>query len=95
VLVVAASDAVVAVGGGAGTLTEMAMAWQLRRIIVGLLLDGWSGRLAGSPLDAQRSDVVLAASDAEEAIQQLRQSLTVGWCVIARGIARSANLVER
>ena len=33
-LLVAQADAVVAVGGGAGTLSEMAMAWMLRRLLV-------------------------------------------------------------
>jgi uncharacterized protein (TIGR00725 family) len=40
VLVVATADAVVAIGGGAGTLSEMALAWQLGRPLVGLLVEG-------------------------------------------------------
>lgn len=44
--VIAQSDAVVAIGGGAGTLSEMAFAWIHYRLIVALRVDGWSGRLA-------------------------------------------------
>lgn len=68
VLVVASADAVVAVGGGSGTLTEMAMAWQLGKIVVGVDADGWSARLAGTALDDKRPDTVLAARDAAEAV---------------------------
>ncbi len=42
-IIVANSDAVVAVGGGSGTLSEIAFAWQLRRLVVGMRCQGWSG----------------------------------------------------
>lgn len=48
---VANADAVIAIGGGAGTLSEIAFAWTLRRLIVALELPGWAEKLAGSPLD--------------------------------------------
>lgn len=50
-LLVARSDAVVAVGGGAGTLSEVAFAWMHKRLVVALAIDGWSGQLAGRKLD--------------------------------------------
>lgn len=71
VLVVASADAVVAVGGGSGTLTEMAMAWQLGKVVIGIAVDGWSARLAGTALDDKRADTVLAARDAAEAVALL------------------------
>ena len=52
-LVVANSDAVVALGGGAGTLSEMAFAWALKRLILAYRVDGWSGKLAGSRIDSR------------------------------------------
>jgi uncharacterized protein (TIGR00725 family) len=75
VLIVSMADAVIAVGGGAGTLTEMAMAWQLGRIVIGLELDGWSGKLAGQPIDGQRSGVVIAARDPVDAVEKLQAAL--------------------
>lgn len=75
VLVVSCADAVVAVGGGAGTLTEMAMAWQLAKPIIGLRGEGWSGKLAGTAIDDRRSGTVLAAADAAEALALLAQAL--------------------
>jgi uncharacterized protein (TIGR00725 family) len=50
-MVVAHADAVVAVGGGAGTLSEIAFAWMYGRLVVGFRGPGWSGRLAGERLD--------------------------------------------
>ena len=50
-LVVANSDVVVAIGGGAGTLSEMAFAWMRRRPVIALGTDGWSAELADRALD--------------------------------------------
>ena len=78
---VAHADAVVAVGGGAGTLSEMALAWQLRRLVIALEGLGWAGRLAGEPLDERQrypdipDDCVRAARDAEHAVALLEQWL--------------------
>lgn len=67
-LVVNSADAVVAIGGGAGTLSELAMAWQLgKRIICITGLGGWSGRLAGVCID-QRSAVPLASAATVEEV---------------------------
>lgn len=69
VLVVAAADVVLAIGGGAGTLSEMAIAWQLGKPIVSLeTVDGWGARLAGEPLDHRHPRPVAAARTPSEAI---------------------------
>ncbi|MDB3935677.1 TIGR00725 family protein [Granulosicoccus sp.] len=72
--VVAQSDAVIAIGGGAGTLSEMAFAWIHRRLIVGLRVDGWSGQLADQCIDNRTryrdidDDKVFGADGAAEAV---------------------------
>ena len=69
ILVVRAADAVILVGGGAGTLSEAAFAWQLGKPVVALRgSGGWAARLAGSAIDDRREDRVLAADTAEEAV---------------------------
>jgi len=68
-LVVGMADVVVAVGGGAGTLTEMAMAWQLDKPLIGLEVDGWSKELAGRTIDGRSRPPVHAAADAEAAVE--------------------------
>ncbi len=71
---VARADAVVAVGGGAGTLSEIALAWVLRRLVVALVAEGWSGKLAGTPVDLRPrfpdmpDDRVFAAATPAEAV---------------------------
>jgi len=73
--IVARADAVVAVGGGAGTLSELAFAWIHGRPIVALELPGWSHELAGRKLDARtrpgapEDDRVFAAANPAEALR--------------------------
>lgn len=73
VLVVAAGDVVVALGGGAGTLSEMALAWQLGRPILTLGAEGWAGRLSGESLDARGSMPVYGCVTAEEVVSRCRE----------------------
>ena len=79
--VVAHSQAVIAIGGGAGTLSEIAAAWILGRLVVALRLPGWSGRLADHPLDHRirypqiPDDRVYGADTAAEAVELVRDLL--------------------
>ncbi len=75
--IVAHAPAVVGVGGRAGTLSELALAWQLGRLVVALSVEGWSGRLAGARLDdrvrvpAAEDDRVFAASSEHDVLSLL------------------------
>ena len=59
------ADIVVAVGGAAGTLAEMALAWQFKKPIALLVSEGSSGRLAGQKLDSRREDELAHFHDIE------------------------------
>jgi uncharacterized protein (TIGR00725 family) len=80
-MVVANSDAVVAIGGGAGTLSEIAYAWALKRLILAYRVDGWSGKLAGTRIDSRvrypkvSNDQVYPVDTADEVISYLRNLL--------------------
>lgn len=50
-IVVATADVVLIVGGRAGTLSEIALAWQLGRPLIAVDTPGWGHDLAGSQLD--------------------------------------------
>ena len=50
-MIVGHADAVVAIGGGAGTMSELATAWMLKRLILAFNVEGWSGRLADTRID--------------------------------------------
>lgn len=68
-ILVAMADIVIAVGGGAGTLSEIALAWQHNKPIIAMdVNEGWSSRLAGVSLDQRRDDVVHTAKTAKEAV---------------------------
>lgn len=49
--IVAHGEAVVAIGGGAGTLSEMALAWAFDRPVIAYRTAGWSGELADRRID--------------------------------------------
>jgi uncharacterized protein (TIGR00725 family) len=85
VVLVSMADAVVAVGGGAGTLSEIALAWQHQKLVVGLDLgEGWSAKMAGEVLDARREDRIHRATTAAEVIVLLARHLP-GWSLESRG----------
>ncbi len=73
--IVAHSDAVIAVGGGAGTMSEICLAWVHKRLIVALRVDGWSGRIADQRVDerirypSEPDDRVFGADSAVTAVQ--------------------------
>jgi len=50
-IIIANSDAVIAIGGGSGTLSEISIAWALDRLILAYEVDGWSGKIAGQRID--------------------------------------------
>lgn len=76
VVLVAMADVVVAVGGGAGTLSEIALAWQHGKPIVALAQgEGWAAILAGQAVDGRRRDVVHAATSAAEVVAEVNRLL--------------------
>lgn len=91
---VGGADAMIAIGGGAGTLSEIAFGWMLKRPIVALELGGWGERLRGVALDARRAGdaaeggVVLAADSASDAVEI---ALERG----KRAVARHRGVVRR
>jgi uncharacterized protein (TIGR00725 family) len=80
-LLVAHAEAVVAIGGGAGTLSELAFAWIHRRLVIAFHGAGWSGRLAGTRIDervrfpAIRDDRVFGVDTPEQVVAVLTERL--------------------
>lgn len=78
--IVAGASAVIAVGGGAGTLSEISFAWTFRRLIIAYdCVDGWSAKVAGTKLDNKFrypfDDKIYAAHTPDEAIKILLEKL--------------------
>ena len=80
-VITANSDAVIAIGGGAGTLSEIAFAWSLKRLIICIRAEGWSGDLAGRRIDSRvrypdiKEDQCFPADNEEEVISLLLKYL--------------------
>jgi uncharacterized protein (TIGR00725 family) len=69
ILVVSTSDIVVAIEGGAGTLSEIAIAWQLQKPIIALSTSGgWSKKLAGKKIDQRRRTGIRDARTVREVL---------------------------
>ncbi len=68
-LVAKASDAIIAIDGSAGTLSEIAIAWFSDIVVVALKNSGgWATKLADTKIDHRRKDKVFAAETAKEAV---------------------------
>ncbi len=80
-LIISNSDAVIAIGGGAGTLSEIAMGWAMKRLIIAYEVDGWSGKLANSRIDPRiryeniEDDKVYGVKSEDEVIEILSRLL--------------------
>lgn len=65
-----AADAVIALAGGVGTLSEMCLAYIYRKPIIALVgHGGWSEKLAGSYIDEKKLVKIIPAHSAEEAVE--------------------------
>jgi uncharacterized protein (TIGR00725 family) len=79
--IVAHADAVIAIGGGAGTMSEICLAWIYKRLIVALRVEGWSGQIADQRVDervrypSEPLDRVLGASSAGEAVSMIVEGI--------------------
>ena len=74
---VANSEVVVAIGGGAGTLSEIAFAWQFKRPIIAIGKEGWANRLAGESIDQRQEYSILdcTSSSIEEIVSQISNQI--------------------
>ncbi len=69
------ADALIIIGGNAGTLNEISLAWQLNKLIIVLGDFGWGAKLANTTLDARRKDKIFKAKTPSEAIAILAKNL--------------------
>lgn len=71
-----AGDVVIAIGGRAGTLSEIAYAWMFGKPLLAVTgFGGWSEKLAGEKIDDRRDDLVVPVADIAEVETGLLRAL--------------------
>ena len=76
-MLISLANAVIAVGGGSGTLNEISAAWQMNKLLIGLKADGWSEKLCGKALDKRRNDIIFCANSAKKAIEIINEKIII------------------
>jgi len=77
-LVARTGDACISIAGGAGTLSEIAFAWQIGKPIAAMSSTrGWSTEMAGKHLDHRRDEPVKELVDIDSAEVWLREVLNL------------------
>jgi len=72
IVVVLAGDICVAIGGKAGTLSEMCFAWIYEKPIIAMTnIEGWSSKIAAQKIDNRREDIIHDAKSPEEVLKKL------------------------
>ena len=73
-------DAIIIISGGSGTLTEIAIAYQMNIPVVVLTgTGGWADKLAGQYLDERKRLKIEAVSTPEEAINRVLELVNQRW----------------
>lgn len=73
IILINSSDIIISAGGGAGTLSEIAFAWQKKKkVLCVATFDGWARQLAGINLDNRNKDLLIPVNSIEEINSQLK-----------------------
>lgn len=74
-IVATSADGIIVVGGGVGTLLELCVGYMLKKTIVTIPSTGGTAEIySGKYLDERKRILILAASDAESAVQLIVNS---------------------
>lgn len=66
-MIVLSSDVLIALGGGAGTLSELSFAWQYgKKVYCYQGIEGWSKELAGKDLDNRKQNLFIGFHNLKE-----------------------------
>ncbi len=74
IVVILTGDICLAIGGKAGTLSEISFAWIYNKPIVALSsVNGWSSKIANQKIDDRRNDIIYGVSTPEEVINKINE----------------------
>ncbi len=72
IIIVNSSDIIIAVGGGAGTLSELAFAWQKKKKVLCVSsFEGWAKELSGKKLDNRHEEFFIPVRNIDDILLHL------------------------
>ncbi|MDP3446212.1 MAG: TIGR00725 family protein [Ignavibacteria bacterium] len=72
IIIVNSSDIIIAAGGGAGTLSELAFAWQKKKKVLCIsAFNGWAKELGGRQLDKRYEGLFIPVKGIDEILSHL------------------------
>lgn len=75
--IVSMSDGIIAIGGGAGSLQEIAIAYRIKKPLIAIKgVNGWSDKVAGTYLDERKSMKIESAKTPKSAFDKLLKMIT-------------------
>lgn len=76
-IIINTANILIAVGGGAGTLSEIAFAWQKnKKVLCVKEFGGWSEQLAGKDLDNRKTNMLIPVNEIDDIIEILRNNFS-------------------
>lgn len=76
ILLVNTSDLLIALGGGAGTLSEITYAWQTgKTVLCCTQFSGWAAELADRALDERMEDLLIGVGSLEQIREELKKRI--------------------
>ncbi len=73
-VIINTADVLVAIGGGAGTLSEIAFAWQAnKKVLCVSRFQGWAKKMAGVNLDTRNKNMNIDVDSIDEIIENIRE----------------------
>ena len=74
IVIINTADVLVAIGGGAGTLSEISFAWQKsKKVLCVTKFDGWAKKMADVNIDKRNKNLNINVNNIDEIIEHLRQ----------------------
>ncbi len=76
-IIINTADVLIAIKGDAGTLSEIAFAWQYsKKVLCVTGFGGWSEKLAAQNIDSKNKDLLIPVSDIDEIIEEIKNFLS-------------------
>jgi len=73
IILINASDIIISAGGGAGTLSEIAFAWQKKKEVLCITeFGGWAEELAGINLDSRNNGLLIPKRSISDVVDYLK-----------------------